>query len=553
MNDFETRVASLLRDMTDSIHVATPLDPPTPKPRPDRTRLVAACVAAVLFVGAGVGLWWSASGDDDVLRSADSAQTADATQPDGPDRAEPLVPTTSVLVETDSGQVAVQPAPGEVAVPVGEEPPLPLQYWAIIDPSLEETYATLVDVGFENRTTSADYTDVIDGADELIEADLLVGVVVVHLGTDEPLDPAQLDALIAALSTVRNVVLVTPHGTAPPTQENADLLHSLDQPDDNITVFDWASEIMECPGSCLAADGVSLLEDGQQFFRDRLGSVIGFEPPRTEQIDPASRPVVAITTDGDAVVIPVDGTTPTVLYDGPPSGNHQIDHVAASLDESIAFVALCCEPISGELITINLGDEPASDEGPTPGPKFAGVVAMSPRQDGIAYVLPDRIIAGGLGANDEFNITLPTAMGKPYDLAWFDLSSIDNPTTPYPNLKGQLVALTRNASGVQLITMTDIATTATADHAVTIDPDTGADITLAGTTADGLVLVHDGRTPGEMAAFDPVTLEAAGTVQLPDDALRAWQDGDKLTWIDTTNTLYIDETQVDGSYRWTRR
>ena len=553
MNDFENRVTSLLRDLTDSIEVTTPADPPIAEPRPDRTRLLAACVAVVVSVGAGVGLWWSTSSTTDVVRSTDSGQTADVTRPEGSGQSEPAAPTPQPPLATDQGSGSAEPEPGQVAVPVVDEEPLPLQYWAVIDPSLESTYAALTDVGFENRTTSPDYSEAIAEADELIEADLLVGVVVLHLGTDTTLDPDQLNNLVSALSTVRNVILVTPHGTTPSTGENADLVRSIDQPDDNITVFDWAAEIAECPGSCVAPDGVSLLDDGQRFLRDRLGSVIGFEPPQTEQIDPASRPVVAITVDGDAVVIPVGETAPTLLYDGAPSGTQQIDHVAASLDESIAFVTLCCEPISGELITINLGSEPPDDENPVPGPKFAGVVAMSPRQDGIAYVLADRIIAGGLGANDEFNISLPVEMGQPYDLAWFDLPSIDNPSTPFPNLKGQLVALTRNASGIQLITMTDIATTATADHAVTVNPDTGADIDLAGTTSDGLVLIHDSARPGELRAFDPVTLEAAGTVQLPGDGLHAWQDGNKLTWVDTNNVLFIDGTQVDGAYRWTRR
>ncbi|MGH9134686.1 MAG: hypothetical protein ACRDZZ_12155, partial [Ilumatobacteraceae bacterium] len=140
-----------------------------------------------------------------------------------------------------------------------------------------------------------------------------------------------------------------------------------------------------------------------------------------------------------------------------------------------------------------------------------------------------------------------------YELAWIDGPLVDNPASPFPSLEGQLAALTRSSAGIQLVTINDVVRTASADHAVVIDPHRSREIRLAGTTATGLVLVHDLGDPARLAAYDPITLLHKGTVDLPGAAISVWNEGDHLVWIDVAGQLHADGTVVPGSYVWVHR
>lgn len=92
--------------------------------------------------------------------------------------------------------------------------------------------------------------------------------VIVHVGTNGPFDREQLDALLAPLAEVPNVLVYTVRADRAWTEPNNALLRAVDQPGDNIVLIDWDVRSQECTDDCFAGDGIHLNENGKQFYAD---------------------------------------------------------------------------------------------------------------------------------------------------------------------------------------------------------------------------------------------------------------------------------------------
>ena len=90
--------------------------------------------------------------------------------------------------------------------------------------------------------------------------------VIVHLGTNGTFSAETLDALLAPLSIVPNVLLYTIRADRSWTATNNALLRARDRPGDNIVLIDWAQRAAECSDNCFAGDGIHLNANGKIFY-----------------------------------------------------------------------------------------------------------------------------------------------------------------------------------------------------------------------------------------------------------------------------------------------
>jgi len=110
---------------------------------------------------------------------------------------------------------------------------------------------------------------------ELADRGVFDDVVIIHLGTNGPIDADTLDALLAPLSNVPNVLLFTVRADRQWTASNNAVIRARDHRNDNIKLIDWEVESQRCTGNCFAADGIHLSADGQQFYADLIGDFTG--------------------------------------------------------------------------------------------------------------------------------------------------------------------------------------------------------------------------------------------------------------------------------------
>lgn len=534
MGDIDDQVRDSLRELVDAVVVVTP-PPPDPPAHGDeeagspRTR-IAVLASAMVLVGvmsvAAVALWPDDADVPDQLASTPSATTSATTDDDRElDEATPSVRDDDAAV--DDGAVEAAPRFQMLADPVMSASGAILQRGGVLT----------VDVD------SAQIDSAATTVQRLAEDGGLGRVVIVHIGTDGPLDVVSVDRLFDELAGVSHVVAVTNHGEQPWTAANNEVIAALDRYS-NVVVFDWAGRAPGCSGDCFADDGVALADDGQWFFATELAAFVGFDLP--ERIMPRDDVVfVGVGDDGNAYRIDADTMQPELIFEGPADGPHRVIRAVVSTAESAAVVAMCCEPLTGEVFRIDLSVAGAAPERVG----RARAVALSPDGDSLAVAQPDTVVAGDLGMGGGLFIAIPPDAGVVYDLDWFISPNIDTQPSPFPEWAGQLVALARTPEGISLITMTDLAYTATADHSTIVNADPDADVTLAGITDDGHVLIHDRGRPDELASYDPVTLAVSSTVTLPADARSAWSEGGRLAWIDESGQLRIDDTAIAGTYR----
>ncbi len=113
--------------------------------------------------------------------------------------------------------------------------------------------------------------------EQLGEADLFGDPVIIHLGTNGPITRETLDAILAPLSRVPNVIMLNVHANRPWTAENNRILAERDKPDgqDNIILIDWNSLANECPGDCFADDRIHLTDAGRVYYANLIGDWTG--------------------------------------------------------------------------------------------------------------------------------------------------------------------------------------------------------------------------------------------------------------------------------------
>ena len=157
-------------------------------------------------------------------------------------------------------------------------PKEPVDYLAIGDSVMLGAAGVLKDRGYTvNAEVSRQMIDAVGLMEQLGEADVFGDPVILHLGTNGPITRETLDALLAPLSRVPNVIMLNVRANRPWTAENNRILAERDKPDglDNIILIDWNSLSAECPGDCFAADGIHLTDAGRQYYANVIGDWTG--------------------------------------------------------------------------------------------------------------------------------------------------------------------------------------------------------------------------------------------------------------------------------------
>ena len=134
----------------------------------------------------------------------------------------------------------------------------------------------LTDRGYTvDAHVSRQMIDMVPIMQQFGEADLFGDPVVIHLGTNGPFDAETLDALLAPLSTVPNVILLNVFANRSWTASNNALLAARDKPGDNIILIDWYNVGAAVPRQLLRRDGIHLNAAGQEYYADVIGDVTG--------------------------------------------------------------------------------------------------------------------------------------------------------------------------------------------------------------------------------------------------------------------------------------
>ena len=155
-------------------------------------------------------------------------------------------------------------------------PAEPVDYLAIGDSVMLGAANVLSDRGYVvNAEQSRQMIDMVPLFEQLGEADLFGDPIVIHLGTNGPITRETLDALLAPLSDVPNVIMLNVRANRAWTAQNNAILAERDNPNDNIIMIDWASKSNECPGDCFAADGIHLTAAGSQYYANLIGDWTG--------------------------------------------------------------------------------------------------------------------------------------------------------------------------------------------------------------------------------------------------------------------------------------
>jgi hypothetical protein len=286
---------------------------------------------------------------------------------------------------------------------------------------------------------------------------------------------------------------------------------------------------------------------------DSTGPVVTSVPPPEPLVLGEGPPLVAITTDGAAVVYDIDAR-PIVLLDasdptvGSPSEGaaNTADRLTINSDGSIAYVGLCCAPSIGQIVSV--GTSPgrsASLPGRTP--------MLNPAGSHLAYSVDatigvEDLLTGKVSTADVQVGVQQLPLDEVEDLMWLG--------------DRQLLVLGRIANSWTrtVIDVTDEGLNAQTTYPVASRREFPT-LQFAGTAREGEIAVHEVGTDRLLSA----PLENYGNhnggrgsslsvLELPAPALSAWYTTpEHLVWIDTNNTLHDGTLTVDGSFHWARR
>ncbi|MFW2336124.1 acyltransferase family protein [Ilumatobacter sp.] len=190
--------------------------------------------------------------------------------------ADPPPSATTVPAVADTAVAAATTTSTTTTTTTTTLPKEPVDYLAIGDSVMLGAAGVLSNRGYTvNAEVSRQMVDVVPVMEQLADADLFGDPVVIHLGTNGPFTKETLDAFLAPLSSVPNVIMLNIRAERPWTASNNALLQERDRPGDNIILIDWQGLSQGCTGNCFSADGIHLSADGQRFYADVIGDVTG--------------------------------------------------------------------------------------------------------------------------------------------------------------------------------------------------------------------------------------------------------------------------------------
>ena len=200
----------------------------------------------------------SAIGIDEILGTATTAPTTQTTiASPGDSVVDPLASTTTTSSTTSTTTTTLPKEPIEILA-IGDS-----VMKGAADLLTERGYVVVAEEGLQ-MANAVPVLESLKAEGLLNETD----AVVVHLGTNGPIEADTLNALLAPLSAIPNVLLYTVHANRSWTVANNEIIRARDGGGDNIVLIDWDVRANECIDNCLYGDGIHLQPNGQEFYAD---------------------------------------------------------------------------------------------------------------------------------------------------------------------------------------------------------------------------------------------------------------------------------------------
>ena len=165
--------------------------------------------------------------------------------------------------------------------------------------------AQLKELGFTvDAVESRAWVNGLSFVETLGSQDRLPETMIIHLGTNGPIGQSNMDRMMAAVSTVPTVLLVTNDVDRDYTAGNNELIFAAAAANPNVKLLDWQGFTASCPGDCFEADGFHLKPDGRNYYAQLSRAPSTPEPGLT--LDPAASgsPTRRPKRVGDSIVGP---------------------------------------------------------------------------------------------------------------------------------------------------------------------------------------------------------------------------------------------------------
>jgi len=260
--DLNERLANYRCGLDDAIASDLASRPANSDHRQPHRRRVFAVASAMVIVAAGIGALAWANTD----RSTSPSDTGPIEHPQITiiDSAVPVEP------EPTTAPASVVPAPSETSPPGAV-----IDRLAIGDSVMLGAATELVDFGFVvDAVESRTFVDGLETIQTVNTQTWLGDVVVVHLGSNGPIDDSDMTQMMDALAEVPQVLLVTIDMPRDWTMGNNRLIYDAATTYPNVSLVDWAEVSGSCPGNCFYEDGFHLRPDGKAYYADLINAAI---------------------------------------------------------------------------------------------------------------------------------------------------------------------------------------------------------------------------------------------------------------------------------------
>jgi len=253
----------------------------SPVAGPRNALLAAGVVLAGLTVFAGVSLATAPVEENEVRQALDEGAAAtcdviedptcsgvDATDPPvAPADTTPSDGATEPVGTTDPSGSAVVPPPTVAETTTTTAPPGPISTLALGDSVMLGAAPQLAELGFiVDAEESRAFINGLDTVLQLNAQGRLGDVVVVHLGTNGPINEGDMTSMMEALAGVPQVLLLTVEAPVDWIDANNALIYDTVGSYPNVSLLDWAGLSVACPGECLYNDGYHLRPEGQVYY-----------------------------------------------------------------------------------------------------------------------------------------------------------------------------------------------------------------------------------------------------------------------------------------------
>jgi hypothetical protein len=191
--------------------------------------------------------------------------TTGTTVSSGAAGSSPVEQTTTTTSATTTSTTTTVPFPVE-----------PVPYLAVGDSVMLGAAPALTERGMVvDASVSRQMIDMVPVLEQFRDQDLFGAAVVVHLGTNGSFSKATLDAFLATMDDVPNVILLTVKADRTWTAENNALLRAADLEGDNKILLDWEAFSARCAGQCFYGDGIHLRPEGQLYYANLIADILG--------------------------------------------------------------------------------------------------------------------------------------------------------------------------------------------------------------------------------------------------------------------------------------